>query len=91
MVPNSRTGEVLLYDWNFYLNKRVQATGKHFPVKWVQDAIETSFGTHLVADCNAFKLRELDEEGRMKTYKTRLPNRIFQFEPVPDSFTLGKG
>lgn len=88
MVSNSRRGQVLLFDADFRLRESIQATGKHFPVKWVQDAIETPFGTHLIADCNTFRLRELDASGRQKSFKTHLPNRIFQIEPVADDFNL---
>jgi hypothetical protein len=59
-------------------------------VKWVQDAIETPFGTHLIADCNTFKLRERDKNGKEKGYNTKMPNRVFQIEPVADSFNFKK-
>lgn len=88
MLSNSRKGEVLLFDKNFILQERVPGTNRCYPVKWVQDAIETPFGTHLIADCNSFKLRERTREGLEKTYNTRMPNRIFQIEPVADSFML---
>ncbi len=91
MLSNSRKGEVLLFDKNFQLTERVSGTNPYFPVKWVQDAIETPFGTHLIADCNTFCLRERDRNGREKTVNTRMPNRVFQIEPVPADFVLPRG
>ncbi len=88
MLSNSRKGEVLLFDKDFSLQKRFPGTHRFYPVKWVQDAIETPFGTHLIADCNAFKLREHNQQGTEKSYNTGMPNRIFQIEPVADSFIL---
>jgi hypothetical protein len=88
MLSNSRKGEVLLFDKDFSLQKRFPGTHRFYPVKWVQDAIETPFGTHLIADCNAFKLRERNQQGTEKSYNTGMPNRIFQIEPVADSFIL---
>ncbi|MDP1970445.1 MAG: RHS repeat protein, partial [Methylobacter sp.] len=81
-------GEVLLFDKNFILQKRVPGTSRYYPVKWVQDAIETPFGTYLIADCNSFKLRERNQAGKEKSYNTHMPNRIFQIEPVADSFSF---
>lgn len=86
MVSNSRKGQVIFFDRDFKIRETIQATGQYFPVKWVQDAIETPFDTHLVADCNTFRLRERSHSGQEKTFKTHLPNRIFQIEPVSDSF-----
>jgi hypothetical protein len=88
MVSNSRKGQVIIFNRNFKPIETIQATREYFPVKWVQDAIETPFGTHLIADCNTFRLRERSANGSEKSFKTRLPNRIFQIEPVSDSFTL---
>lgn len=88
MLSNSRKGEVLIYDKNFQLIETVPGTNRFFPIKWVQDAIETPFGTHLIADCNTFKLRERDKNGREKTHNTQMPNRVFQIEPVDDSFSF---
>ncbi len=90
MLSNSRKGEVLLFDKDFNLTERIAGTNHYFPVKWVQDAIETPFGTHLIADCNTFKLRERDKNGREKSYNTKMPNRVFQIEPVADSFNFVK-
>lgn len=56
MLSNSRKGEVLLFDERFKLTNTIPGTNRYFPVKWVQDAIETPFGTHLIADCNTFNL-----------------------------------
>ncbi len=88
LLSNSRRGEVLIYNRSFELIERVPGTHRLFPVKWVQDAIETPFDTLLIADCNTFRLRERDRVGRERSVKTYMPNRIFQIEPVPDSFTL---
>ena len=88
MLSNSRKGEVLLFDKAFKLTERIAGTNRFFPVKWVQDAIETPFGTHLIADCNTFKLRERDNAGNEKSINTHMPNRVFQIEPVADSFKL---
>lgn len=90
MLSNSRKGEVLLFNKEFQLTERIPGTNKYFPVKWVQDAIETPFGTHLIADCNAFKLRERDANGKEKSINTHMPNRVFQIEPVADSFNFPK-
>lgn len=88
MLANSRRGQIMLFDRNFRLKETILATKKYYPVKWVQDAIETPFQTHLIADCNTFRLRERSATGQEKSFKTRLPNRIFQIEPVSDSFAL---
>jgi hypothetical protein len=88
MLSNSRKGEVLLFDKAFQLKEHIPGTNRYFPVKWVQDAIETPFGTHLIADCNAFRLRERDRDGHEKSINTKMPNRVFQIEPVPTHFTL---
>ena len=88
MLSNSRKGEVLLFDKNFQLTERIPGTNSYFPVKWVQDAIETTYGTHLIADCNAFKLRERDKQGNEKSINTYMPNRVFQIEPVAECFKL---
>ena len=88
MLSNSRNGEVLLFDKNFQQVGKIPGTNKYFPVKWVQDAVETPFGTHLIGDCNAFKLRERNAQGREKTFSTHMPNRLFQIEPVADSFNF---
>ena len=90
MLSNSRKGEVLIFDKNFQLIETIAGTNRYFPVKWVQDAIETPFGTHLIADCNTFKLRERDTNGKEKSYNTKMPNRVFQIEPVADSFNFVK-
>ncbi len=88
MLSNSRRGEVLFFDKNFTLTKRIPGTSRFFPVKWVQDALETSWGTYLIADCNTFKLHECDKNGRQKSISTHMPNRIFQIEPVSSTFSL---
>lgn len=88
MLSNSRKGEVLLYDRNFQQIETLPGTNRFFPVKWVQDAIETPHGTHLIADCNTFKLRERDKNGREMTYNTHMPNRVFQIEMVDDCFSF---
>jgi len=88
MLSNSRKGEVLLFDKNFQLTERVPGTNRYFPVKWVQDAIETPSGSLLIADCNTFKLRERQRNGQEKSVSTHMPNRVFQIEPVPNHFIL---
>jgi len=88
-LSNSRKGEVLIYDQSFKLIDRIKGTNAFFPVKWVQDAFEIPGGqSHLIADCNTFNLRERDLNGNEKKFNTRMPNRIFQIEPVPDTFSL---
>jgi hypothetical protein len=88
MLANSRRGEVLIYNRSFELVERILGTARYFPVKWVQDAIETPHETILIADCNTFRLREKDSAGREKSINTHMPNRVFQIEPVADTFTL---
>ncbi len=89
MLSNSRKGEALIYDHNFKLIDRIQGTNSLYPVKWVQDAYEMPGGkSHLIADCNTFNLRERDLNGKEKKFNTRMPNRIFQIEQVPDSFSF---
>ena len=88
MLSNSRRGEVLVYDRSFKRIERIRGTPRYFPVKWVQDAMETPHGTLLIADCNTFKLRERDSSGREKWVPTHMPNRVFQIEPVADTFAL---
>ncbi len=88
MLSNSRKGEVLIFDRDFKLIETIPGTNRFFPVKWVQDAIETPFGTHLIADCNTFKLRERNKAGVERKFNTRMPNRVFQIEPVGDDFNF---
>ena len=89
MLSNSRKGEVLIYDYGFKLIERIKGTHAFFPVKWVQDAIEMPGGhSHLIADCNTFNLRERDLKGNEKKFNTKMPNRIFQIEPVSDTFSF---
>lgn len=88
MLSNSRKGQVVFFDRDFRVREAMLATNAWFPVKWVQDAIETPFGSHLIADCNTFRLRERSANGQEKCFKTHLPNRIFQIEAVSDSFSL---
>jgi hypothetical protein len=90
MISNSRKGEVLLYDKNYNLLERIAGTSRLFPVKWVQDALEMPSGSHLIADCNSFNLRERDLSGKEETFNTKMPNRVFQIEPVSDTFTFGE-
>jgi hypothetical protein len=89
MLSNSRKGEVLIFNHGFELIDRIPGTSSWFPVKWVQDAFEMPDGrSHLIADCNTFNLRERDSYGREKKFNTRMPNRIFQIEPVSDTFSF---
>lgn len=91
MLANSRKGEVCIYDKNFQLIDNIIGTNKWFPIKWVQDAIETSASSYLIADCNTFNLRERDSKSSSEQkFNTLMPNRIFQIEPVPDDFSLNK-
>lgn len=90
MLSNSRKGEVLLFDRNFNFLESIPGTNKLFPVKWVQDAVELPSGGFMIADCNLFKLRRRDLSGAETTFNTKMPNRIFQIEQVPDNFTFGK-
>lgn len=91
MLSNSRKGEVLIYNRQFELIERIKGTADFFPVKWVQDAIEMpDKHSHLIADCNTFNLRERDLQGHEKKFNTKMPNRIFQIEPVADHFSLTK-
>jgi hypothetical protein len=88
LLSNSRKGEAWILDRNFKLLEKIPGTYRYFPVKWVQDTLETPFGSHLIADCNAFRLRERDLQGREKSISTQMPNRIFQIEPVAMSFNF---
>ena len=89
MLSNSRKGEILIYDRSFKLIERIKGTNAFFPVKWVQDAIKMPDGnSHLIADCNTFNLRERDINGNEKKFNTKMPNRVFQIEPVPDTFSF---
>lgn len=72
----------------FKLISRVKGTNAFCPVKWVQDAKKCPGRSHLIADCNTFHLRECDLNGTEKKFNTRMPNRIFQIEPVSDSFSF---
>ncbi|NOQ35702.1 MAG: RHS repeat protein [Methylococcaceae bacterium] len=89
MLSNSRKGEVLIFDNSFNLIDHIQGTNSLFPIKWVQDAFEMPEGqSHLIADCNTFNLRERDINGKEKKFNTKMPNRIFQIEPVADNFSF---
>jgi len=88
MLSNSRKGETHIYDRNFQLLEIISGTNKLFPVKWVQDSIEQPWGSHLIADCNTFNLRERDANGNERKFNTKMPNRIFQIEPVADDFSF---
>jgi len=88
MLSNSRKGETHIYDRNFQLLETISGTSKLFPVKWVQDSIEQPSGSHLIADCNTFNLRERDANGNERKFNTKMPNRIFQIEPVGGDFSF---
>jgi len=90
MLSNSRKGETHIYDRNFQLLKIIDGTNSLFPVKWVQDTIEMPSGSHLIADCNTFNLRERTADGKECKFNTQLPNRIFQIEPVGNDFSFNK-
>ena len=88
MLSNSRKGETHLYNREFQLLEVISGTSPFFPVKWVQDTVELPSGSHLIADCNSFNLRERDNNGQERKFNTKMPNRIFQIEPVHDDFTF---
>jgi len=88
MLSNSRKGETHIYDRNFQLLEIIDGTNSLFPVKWVQDTIEQPSGSHLIADCNTFNLRERTADGKERKFNTQMPNRIFQIEPVGDDFSF---
>ncbi|MDF1584586.1 MAG: RHS repeat protein [Methyloprofundus sp.] len=88
MLSNSRKGETHIYDRNFQLLEIIDGTNALFPVKWVQDTVEMPSGSHLIADCNTFNLRERTADGSERKFNTKMPNRIFQIEPVGDDFSF---
>ncbi len=88
LLSNSRNGEFWILDQQFKILAKNSATVAYFPVKWVQDCLETPWNTHLVADCNTFRLREYDFQGQQQSISTQMPNRIFQIEPVSTAFQL---
>jgi len=90
MLANSRKGEARIYDHEFQLLETIAGTSPLFPVKWVQDTVELPSGSHLIADCNSFNLRERDLSGNERKFNTKMPNRIFQIEPVSDDFTFNE-
>lgn len=90
MLSNSRKGETHLYNREFQLLEVISGTSPFFPVKWVQDTVELPSGSHLIADCNSFNLRERDNNGKERKFNTKMPNRIFQIEPVSDDYTFNK-
>ena len=90
ILANSRKGEARVYNRDFQLLEIIAGTSPLFPVKWVQDTIELPSGSHLIADCNSFNLRERDNAGTERKFNTQMPNRIFQIEPVSDDFTFNE-
>ncbi|BCG64257.1 MAG: hypothetical protein methR_P2030 [Methyloprofundus sp.] len=90
MLSNSRKGETRIFDRDFQLLDTIAGTNSLFPVKWVQDTIELPSGSHLIADCNTFNLRERTANGQERKYNTKMPNRIFQIEPVADDYTFNE-
>ncbi|TXL20563.1 hypothetical protein BMR06_04250 [Methylococcaceae bacterium HT5] len=90
MLSNSRKGETRIFDRNFKPLNTIAGTSPLFPVKWVQDTIELPFGSHLIADCNSFNLRERDQNDRERKFNTKMPNRIFQIEPVSDDYSFNE-
>ncbi|NOQ64307.1 MAG: RHS repeat protein [Methyloprofundus sp.] len=88
ILANSRKGEARVFDKDFQLINTIEGTSSLFPVKWVQDTIEMPSGSHLIADCNSFNLRERDQNGNERKFNTKMPNRIFQIEAVTDDFTF---
>jgi hypothetical protein len=90
MLSNSRKGETHIYDRNFQLLEIIDGTNSLFPVKWVQDTVEQPSGSHLIADCNTFNLRERTADGKERKFNTQMPNRIFQIEPVSNDFSFNQ-
>ncbi len=90
MLSNSRKGETHIYDHNFQLLEIIDGTNSLFPVKWVQDTVEQPSGSHLIADCNTFNLRERTADGKERKFNTQMPNRIFQIEPVSNDFSFNQ-
>ncbi len=90
MLSNSRKGETRIFDRNFKPLNTIAGTSPLFPVKWVQDTIELPSGSHLIADCNSFNLRERDQNDRERKFNTKMPNRIFQIEPVSDDYSFNE-
>lgn len=90
MLANSRKGEARVYDREFQLLDIIAGTSPLFPVKWVQDTVEQPSGSYLIADCNSFNLRERDLMGKERKFNTKMPNRIFQIEPVSDRFSFNE-
>ena len=90
MLSNSRKGETHIYDRNFQLLDIIDGTNSLFPVKWVQDTVEQPSGSHLIADCNTFNLRERTADGKERKFNTQMPNRIFQIEPVSNDFSFNQ-
>lgn len=90
ILANSRKGEAHIYDRDFNQLEIIAGTNPLFPVKWVQDTVELPTGSHLIADCNSFNLRERDHSGHERKFNTQMPNRIFQIEPVGDNFSFNQ-
>ena len=57
-------------------------------IRWTQDALQTPYGTHLIADGNRFRILEVDGHGGEAAVRVGMPRRVFQLQPVPDDFTL---
>jgi hypothetical protein len=91
MVSNTRLGIVEIYDRDFRPVDRVYGSNQRVPrlFRWTQDALQTPYGTHVVADGNRFRILEVDGQGNEAAFKLGMPKRVFQLERVPDSFRLG--
>jgi hypothetical protein len=90
MVSDTRNGVVKICDRDFNLTGEVYGSNRRVPrvIRWTQDAVSTPFGTYLIADGNRFRILEVDEQGNEVAFKFGMPNRVFQMQIVPDTFTL---
>jgi hypothetical protein len=90
LVSNTRQGVAQLYDRSFRPAGEVFGSNRKVPavIRWTQDAIPTPYGTHLIADGNRFRILEVDGHGREAVFRFGMPKRVFQLQPVPDSFRL---